>query len=67
MCKLKTVLWINVVLFSLIGILHLLRLLRGWPAQIGGWDLPLWLSVIALILSGVLVYFNGKHLTVKKK
>ncbi len=62
MCKLKTVLGINVGLFSLIGLLHLLRLILQWPAQIGGWNVPLWLSVVALLLSGVLVYFNSRHL-----
>ncbi len=62
MCKLKTVLGINVALFSLIGLLHLLRLVLRWPAQIGGWNVPMWLSVIAVLASGVLVYFNWKHL-----
>lgn len=62
MCKLKTVLGINVGLFSSIGLLHLLRLVLQWPAQIGGWNVPMWLSIIAVLASGVLVYFNGKHL-----
>lgn len=62
MGKLKTVLGINVGLFSLIGLLHLLRLVLGWPAQISGWNVPMWLSIIAVLASGVLVYFNGKHL-----
>ena len=62
MCKLKTVLGINVALFSLIGLLHLLRLILQWPAQIGGWNVPMWMSVAALLAFGLLVYFNGKHL-----
>ncbi len=61
MCKLKTVLGINLAVFSVIGLLHLLRLVLQWPAQIGGWTVPIWLSVVAVLASGLLVYFNGKH------
>ncbi|MEK6950263.1 MAG: hypothetical protein AABX13_00885 [Nanoarchaeota archaeon] len=62
MCKLKTVLGINVAVFSVIGLLHLLRLLLRWPAQIAGWNVPLWMSIAAVLAAGVIVYFNWKHL-----
>ncbi|MBI2146777.1 hypothetical protein HYU22_05560 [Candidatus Woesearchaeota archaeon] len=61
MCKLKTTLWINTVLFSLMALLHLLRLLLQWPAQIGSWTVPVWLSGVGVIVAGALVYCNAKH------
>lgn len=38
--------------FALIAVLHLLRLVYGWEASIGGWVVPTWLSVVALLVSG---------------
>jgi len=51
-------------IFSLVTILHALRLLLGWEAVIGGWDVPRWLSWVALALSGYLAY---SAFTVKKE
>lgn len=42
--------------FFVIAVLHLLRLLLGWEAVIGGWNVPTWLSGLALVLSGYLAY-----------
>ena len=44
------------VIFLLIAILHALRLAYGWPAVIGGWAVPMWLSWAALIIAGYLAY-----------
>ena len=41
-------------LFGLIAVAHLLRLLYGVPAEIGYWFVPLWVSVIGLLLSAAL-------------
>lgn len=62
MCKLKTTLGINVAVFSIIGVLHLLRLILQWPAQIAGWTVPVWLSGVAVIATGALVYCNAKNM-----
>ncbi len=62
MCKLKTTLGINVAVFSIIGVLHLLRLILQWQAQIAGWTVPLWLSGLAVIAAGALAYCNVKNL-----
>lgn len=62
MCKLKTVLGINVALFSVIGLIHLFRVILGWPMQFANWNVPVWLSGVGLVVAGVLVYFNAKHL-----
>ena len=42
--------------FSLIAILHLLRLLFRWEAAIGGWQVPLWVSWAAIAVSGLLAW-----------
>ena len=44
------------VVFSLVALLHALRLLLGWDAVIGGWSVPMWLSWVALAVSGYLAY-----------
>ena len=65
MCKLKTLLWINVVFFSVVGLFHLLRLLFQWEVSFRGVTLPIWLSVVGIIVIGFLLYFNSKHLKQK--
>ena len=44
------------LVFSLVAVLHLLRLLLHWEAVIGGWTVPTWVSALALALSGYLAY-----------
>ena len=44
------------VVFSLVAVLHALRLLLGWDAVIGGWSVPMWLSWLALAVAGYLAY-----------
>ncbi len=44
------------VIFSLVALLHALRLLLNWDAVIGGWSVPVWLSWLALALAGYLAY-----------
>ena len=44
------------VVASIITVLHLLRLVYGWEAVIGGWMVPLWLSVVAVVLFGWLAW-----------
>lgn len=41
-------------LFGLIAALHLLRILYGWQAQIGGWEVPTWASWVALLVAAYL-------------
>lgn len=44
------------VIFLVIAVLHLLRLVYGWEAVIGGWTVPIWLSWIAVAVAGYLSY-----------
>lgn len=43
-------------IFLIIAVLHILRIVYGWTAVIGGWMLPLWLSWAALVISAYLAY-----------
>jgi len=43
-------------IFGLISILHLFRAVIGWQAQIGSWQIPLWLSWVSLLVAGYLSY-----------
>ena len=49
---------ITAVLFSVICLLQLLRVILGWDVVVGGWSVPMWLSGIAAVLTGVLAYFG---------
>jgi hypothetical protein len=50
----RAYLQISGVVFGAIALLHVARLLLGWPAQIAGWAVPLWLSWLAFPAAGVL-------------
>ena len=54
------------VLFLVIAALHLLRIIFGWPAQIGGLDIPLWASWLALVIAGALAYFGFAQNTYRR-
>ena len=47
---------ITATLFSLIALLHVLRLLRGWQVTIGDVVVPVWVSWIGLVIAGYLAY-----------
>lgn len=46
------------VIFALVALFHLLRVFMGWPAAVGGWALPMWVSWIALVVTAGLSYFG---------
>jgi hypothetical protein len=53
----KTFVLLAGVIFALV-VLHLLRIYMGWPAVIGGWAVPMWLSWLGLVVAGGLAYFG---------
>ena len=46
------------VIFGVVALFHVLRIFLGWPAVIGGWTVPMWLSWIGLVVAGGLSYFG---------
>ena len=60
------------VLFSVVGmimaavaLIHFLRLIFGWSVVIGGWDAPLWISWIGIIVAAYISYASF-HLASRK-
>ena len=56
----KTYLLTIATIFSVITLLHLLRLMLGWSFMIGDWDIPSWLSWVGIIVAGCLAYTGFK-------
>ncbi len=50
----KPYLAISGSIFGVIAILHLIRLVYQWPAQIGAFAVPLWVSWLGLVLASAL-------------
>lgn len=48
----KAYLGVSGVIFANVALLHFLRLLLDWPAQIGTWSVPSWLSWVSIIVAG---------------
>lgn len=47
---------IAVAIFSLIAVVHLLRLFFHWEIMINGVIIPVWVSIPGLIITGVLAF-----------
>ena len=44
------------VIFGLIAVMHLLRSIFSWPVSISAFNVPLWLSYIAVVVFGYLAW-----------
>ena len=64
--ELKNLLCVNMVVFALAGLLHLLRVVAGWDLNLGNYLLPELGSWIAIVLTAGLVYFNYQAMTSSK-
>lgn len=47
-------LFISGFVFGLVALLHLLRLVNGWSAEIAGQSVPAWVSWVGLVVAGAL-------------
>lgn len=52
----KTYFTVTGLIFLVMAILHAARITYGWEAIINGWNVPLWLSWVAFVVSGYLAY-----------
>jgi hypothetical protein len=41
-----------VIIFAIVAVVHLLRFVLGWNANIAGTEIPMWASVVALVIAG---------------
>jgi len=62
----KTYIKVTKVIFFIVGLLHLVRIVMGWPLIIGGWEIPVWASALGVIVPWYIAY-NGYTLLGKKK
>ncbi len=60
MLKHKTIHLVAAVIFALIALLHLLRLVYSIPVIFGTWQVPVWLSFIAVLVGGYLAIILWK-------
>jgi hypothetical protein len=52
----KSYVRVSGVVLSLVALLHVLRIMLNWDATIAGWDVPMSLSGLALVVSSYLAY-----------
>ncbi len=45
-----------IAIFILIAVVHLLRLVYGWEATVNSVVIPMWVSVMGLLIAGALAY-----------
>lgn len=54
--KLKDYLQVSGAVFILVAFVHATRLLMGWEVSINGQIIPLWVSVLGVVVAGFLGY-----------
>jgi high-affinity Fe2+/Pb2+ permease len=40
------------IIFAVVALVHLMRLIYGWVVTIVGADVPMWTSVLGLVIAG---------------
>ena len=55
------------ILFTIIAVAQLTRTLLGWPVQVAGFSVPVWISGVAFLITGGLALWAfrsaGRHLS----
>ena len=57
----KTLLLINAAIFSIVALSHLLRIILNKDLVVAGVQFPVWLSAIAVLVTGYMAYQNYAH------
>jgi len=53
----KAYLIVSTVIFAVVAVMHLLRLVLGWPVVLWMTSIPLWVSMLAVLVSaGVAIW-----------
>ncbi|HEX9156464.1 MAG TPA: hypothetical protein VF827_00505 [Syntrophales bacterium] len=53
---------IAIAIYSLICLVHIVRLVVGLDITVGGWAIPLWVSVPGAIVTGGLAFMLWKEM-----
>jgi hypothetical protein len=48
----------SVAVFTLVAVLHLLRVVFDWPLNIGGYEVPRGWSFLGVVIAGTLAYWG---------
>jgi hypothetical protein len=51
------------LVFLIVAIAHLCRVLLGWTVLVNGWTVPIWMSVVAVLVAGFLAFEAIKRST----
>ena len=60
--KITSYIMASAIVFTIVGLVHLLRAIQGWPVELGTWIVPVWLSGVAFVLSGGLATWGFSFL-----
>lgn len=58
--KAKTYIAFSGYVFLFVTAAQAARVLLGWEANIGGWMVPMWVSMVAIVIAGFLSYSSFK-------
>ena len=47
---------ISGLIFTTVAIVHLDRLIQQWSMVLGSWHVPMWVSIVGLIIPGYLAF-----------
>ena len=47
----------TLIILALVAIVHVLRVFLGWSVTVNGSDIPMWVSVIALVVAAGLAFW----------
>ena len=54
----KNYLIVSTLIFAIVALVHLLRLVQGWPLLVGTMSIPLWMSMLAVLVSVTVVIWG---------
>jgi hypothetical protein len=54
---------VSALIFAVVAIAHLIRILKGWTAQVGSYAVPMSLSWIGLLVAGLLAIWGFMQLS----
>jgi hypothetical protein len=60
--KITSYIMASAIVFTVVGLVHLLRAIQGWPVELGTWTVPVWLSGVAFVLSAGLATWGFSFL-----
>jgi len=52
----KTYATFSGIVFFITALVHVSRVFAGWSVSVAGYELPIWINVIAFVIAGYLAY-----------